>query len=66
MIKNQPILLALLSVGSILNFIANTIDLPVTLNWIVLLLGVAMTFYSALCLVANTMQLKKKKLSSDS
>ncbi|MDU0813885.1 hypothetical protein RTJ51_14985 [Bacillus siamensis] len=66
MIKNLPILLALLSVGNILCFITIAVELPVTLNWIVLLLGDAMTFYSAVCLVANIMQLKKKKLSSDS
>ncbi|PRS59918.1 hypothetical protein [Bacillus pumilus] len=59
MIKNLPILAALCSVGVSLVTISRVIELSVTFNWIVLLLGVAMTFYSAVCLVAKAMQLKE-------
>ncbi|AUZ25344.1 hypothetical protein C1T28_12695 [Bacillus subtilis] len=63
MLKNLPVLLALLSVGGILNMISHTITLSVPFHWIVLLLGVALVFYSAVCLVAYNIN-QKRNLSS--
>ncbi|MDR4435161.1 Uncharacterised protein [Bacillus tequilensis] len=59
MLKNLPILLALSSVGVILLVMSQTVALSVTLGWIVLLLGVALEFYSAVCLVVYNANLKK-------
>ncbi|APH67424.1 hypothetical protein BAX60_08460 [Bacillus subtilis] len=58
MLKNLPILLAILSVGSILNVISLTLKLSEPFHWIVLLLGVALLFYSAVCLVAYNINQK--------
>lgn len=46
LLKN-PILLVLLSVAGFLAYISRTAELPVPISWIVLLLGVALSFYSA-------------------
>ncbi|PIK29716.1 hypothetical protein CS954_16610 [Bacillus siamensis] len=48
----HPILLVLLSVAGFLAYISRTAELSVPISWIVLLLGVALSFYSAVCLAA--------------
>lgn len=58
LLKNLPVLLAILTVGNILNVMSLTLELSVTFHWIVLLLGVALLFYSAVCLVAYNLNQK--------
>lgn len=58
LLKNLPILLAILTVGNILNVMSLTLELSETFHWIVLLLGVALLFYSAVCLVAYNLNQK--------
>ncbi len=60
LLKNPPILLVLLSVAGFLAYISRTAELSVPISWIVLLLGVALSFYSAVCLVAYNANLKKQ------
>ncbi|TYS09694.1 hypothetical protein FZC70_11450 [Bacillus subtilis] len=54
MLKNLPVL----SIGNILNVMSHTLELSETFHWIVLLLGDALLFYSAVCLVAYVINQK--------